>query len=300
MGHHQSIKRRDPYFEGWYFKHQSRSGKALALIPAYHVDGAGRSSASLQIIAEGGSWWLEYPEPQFQMGQNPFWVQIGGSRFGEQGMQADICQEGISLQGWLRYGPFMRIRSDIMGPFRFMAGMQCAHGVVSMGHRLEGRLNLNGEVLDFTDGVGYIETDRGRSFPDVYLWTQCHWPEGGGLMLAVASIPLPVGSFTGCISAIFHHGREYCLATYRGARIEGWSASGAVIRQGGYRLSVELLEERRQPLCAPVDGGMERFIHESLCATVRYCFWKGERVLFQHTDRLASFEYSDRRSSGLC
>ena len=67
-----------------------------------------------------------------------------------------------------------------------------------------------------------------------------------------------------------------------------------MIRQGGYRLSVELQEERRQPLRAPVDGGMERFIHESLCAKVRYTFQCGDRLLFQHIDPRASFEYSSK------
>ena len=128
--------------------------------------------------------------------------------------------------------------------------MQCAHGVVSMRHSLSGALELNGETLDFSDGTGYIETDRGRSFPTKYLWTQCAWDgaENSSLMLAVATIPLPVGGFTGCICSVFHGGREYRLATYRGARIEAWSSSAAVIRQGKYRLEAALLNERRQAL----------------------------------------------------
>ena len=111
-------------------------------------------------------------------------------------------------------------------------------------------------------------------------------------MLAIATIPLPVGGFTGCICSILHRGREYRLATYRGTRIETWSSAGAVIRQGKYRLEVELLSERRQPLRAPVEGRMERTIHESLCAPTRYSFWHGETLLIRHTDPSASFEYS--------
>lgn len=111
-------------------------------------------------------------------------------------------------------------------------------------------------------------------------------------MLAVATIPLPVVSFTGCICSVLYKGREYRLATYRGARIEEWSPSGATIRQGKYRLKVELLEPRAQPLRAPAEGRMERTIHESLCAPTRYSFWHGETLLFRHTDPSASFEYS--------
>ena len=294
MGFFRGTNRTGPYFEGWYFKHQNPQGQTLALIPAFHIDRDGRRTASLQVISKDQAWWLEYPEAQLQVSRQPFQVQIGTSSFGGQGIDLHIQQDNLSLCGSLRYGPFTALRSDIMGPFRFFAGMQCAHGVISMGHSLEGALELNGECLDFSGGTGYIETDRGRSFPSKYLWTQCVWggPERGSLMLAIAAIPLPVGGFTGCICSVLDHGQEYRLATYRGAKIEKWSPSGAVIRQGKYRLEVELLNERRQALRAPVEGRMERTIHESLCAEVRYRFWHRDNLLFQHTDPNASFEYS--------
>ena len=288
--------RTGPYFEGWYLKHQNRRGQSLALIPAFHIDGTGRRGASVQVISEQGSWWLEYPDGPFQASRDSFQVQIGQSRFGSRGISLHIEKSGLSLHGMLRYGPFTPLQSDIMGPFRLFAGMQCSHGVISMGHSLRGTLCLNGEQIDFTEGTGYIETDRGRSFPSAYLWTQCAWdgPESGSLMLAAATIPLPVGGFTGCICAVLHRGREYRLATYRGARIEKWSPSEAVIRQGKYRLSAELLKARGQPLRAPAEGNMECAIHESLCADVRYRFWRGDSLLFQRTSRYASFEYSNR------
>ena len=294
MGFFRDTNRTGPYFEGWYFKQQNPQGQTLALIPAFHIDRDGRRTASLQVISKDQAWWLEYPEAQLQVSRQPFQVQIGQSSFGSQGIDLHIQQDNLSLCGSLRYGPFTALRSDIMGPFRFFAGMQCSHGVISMGHSLSGTLELNGERLDFSDGIGYIETDRGRSFPSKYLWTQCVWdgPERGSLMLAIATIPLPVGGFTGCICSILYRGREYRLATYRGVKIKAWSSAGAVIRQGKYRLEVELLNEQRQALHAPVEGRMERTIHESLCAEVRYLFLHGDHLLFQHTDSNAGFEYS--------
>ncbi|WP_300347339.1 tocopherol cyclase family protein [uncultured Oscillibacter sp.] len=290
----RGTNRTGPYFEGWYFKHQNPQGQTLALIPAFHIDRDGRRTASLQVISKDQAWWLEYPEAQLKISRQPFQVQIGQSSFGRQGIDLHIQQDNLSLYSSLRYSPLTALRSDIMGPFRFFAGMQCTHGVISMGHSLSGALELNGEHLDFSDGIGYIETDRGRSFPDKYLWTQCVWdgPERGSLMLAIATIPLPVGGFTGCICSVFYGDKEYRLATYRGARIAKWFPSGAVVRQGKYHLEVELLNEQRQALRAPVEGRMERTIHESLCAEVRYRFWHGDHLLFQHTDSNVSFEYS--------
>lgn len=283
-----------PYFEGWYWKLQDPRGEALALIPAFHIDSEGHRSASLQVISKERAWWLEYPVSQLQVSHQPLRIQIGQSRFDSQGVALHIRQEGLSLHGSVCCGPFTALQSDIMGPFRFFRDMQCSHGIVSMGHTLKGALELNGEHLDFSNGIGYIETDRGHSFPNRYLWTQCLWNgvDQGSLMLAIATIPLPVGGFTGCICSVLYQGHEYRLATYRGAKIEKWTSSTAVIHQGRYRLEAQLLSERRQPLRAPVEGRMARTIHESLCAVVCYRFWRGNDLLFQHTDPNASFEYS--------
>ena len=285
--------RRGPYFEGWYLKHQTRDGAALALIPAYHIDGGGRRSASLQVIAEGESWWLEYPA--FHADEQSFCVQVGHSLFTSRETRLHVEREGLSLHGTVCYGPFASLKSDIMGPFRFLPFMECAHGLISMGHPLEGSLTLNGKTLDFSGGTGYIETDRGRSFPSAYLWTQCVWREQrfASLVLSIAAIPMAGVRFTGCICAVCYGGREYRLATYRGARVEQWCGTGAVIRQGRYRLTAELLKGEGCPLHAPVMGVMGRTVRESLRSTVRYRFWDGETLLFEHVDRCAGFEYAE-------
>ena len=285
------VNQQGPYFEGWYFKCQSQSGEAIALIPALHINNAGQESASLQIIAESGTWWLEYPVADFCAWPDRLRIQIGTNVFSDAGLSLDIKRSNISLCGRLDFGPFLPLSSDIMGPFRFFAGMECSHGVISMMHSNQGQLILNGAVLDFNGGMGYAETDRGRSFPSAYLWTQCSWLSGS-LMLSVASIPLAKINFTGCICAIVYRSKQDRIATYRGAKVESWSKHGAVIRQGKYRLEVTLLEQQAQPLRAPTDGAMNRTIHESLCAKLRYRFWISGKLIFDHTDCRASFEYS--------
>lgn len=288
------------YFEGWYFKCQAKDGKTIALIPAVHKSGSGKGSASLQMISEFGTWWLEYSEADFHAERKPLSVSVGPNTFGEEGISLQVECSGLSLNGNLRHGPLTPLQSDIMGPFRFLSGLECTHGIVSMGHRLSGKLTLNGEVLDFCGGLGYIETDRGRSFPDRYLWTQCSWvtPEISGLMLAVATIPIgKYIHFTGIICSVNYNKREYRLATYKGARIKAWSEHGAEIVQGKYRLLAEVLEKRGQPLRAPVEGTMGRIIHESLCSKVRYRFWEKGQLIFDHTDDWASFEYADKMNA---
>ena len=280
-----------PYFEGWYFKCQTRDGHSLALIPAIHIREDGQKSASIQVITEAQVWWLEYPASSFAASGNLLQVKIDGNCFSEEGLLLDVEREGLSLHGKVSFGPFRPLKSDIMGPFRWLANMECAHSVISMGHSLQGRLALNGHVWDLNGGTGYVEADRGRSFPADYLWTQCIW-ENCSLMLSIATIPLGKLGFQGCICAIVLNGQEYRIATYRGAKIQNWSAQLAILRQGRYRLEVQLLEQKAQPLRAPSDGNMNRTVHESMNAKVRYRFWRNEELLVDHTAAQASYEYA--------
>lgn len=285
-------KKSGPYFEGWYFKCQAQDGRTLALIPAMHIGEDQKKNVSLQVITEAASWWLEYPVSSFAASQDALNIRIGGNIFSEDGLLLDIEQEGLSLRGRVSFGPLHSLRSDIMGPFRWLSNMECTHCVISMGHSLQGQMELNGCVLDLSGGTGYIEADRGRSFPSAYLWTQCLW-EGCSLMLSIAVIPLGKLHFTGCICAIVVNGQEYRIATYRGVRIQSWSSKGAVLIQGKYRLEVQLFNQKVQPLRAPADGNMSRTIRESLCAKVRYRFWRDGELLIDHTDTHAGFEYAN-------
>ena len=279
-----------PYFEGWYFKCQTRGGRSLGLIPAFHISEKGEQSASIQVVTDKQAWYLDYPVSAFTASQDSLRIVIGENCFSDAGLHLYVDQEGLSLHGKVEFGPLQTLRSDIMGPFRWLANMECVHSVISMRHTLRGQLKLNGGILDFNGGIGYIESDRGRSFPTSYLWTQCLW-DNCSLMLSIATIPLGKLHFTGCICAIGLAGQEYRFATYRGVRILNWSSKGASLRQGKHRLEVELLEQKAQPLRAPSDGNMSRTIHESLCARVRYRFWQSNELLFDHTDDCASFEW---------
>lgn len=282
-----------PYFEGWYFKCQTRDGQALALIPAFHISENGEQSASIQVVTDKQAWYLDYPASAFAASQDSLRIVIGENHFSDTGLYLDVERDGLSLHGTVKFGSFQMLKSDIMGPFRWLANMECAHSVISMRHTLRSQLEINNDVLDLNGGIGYIEADRGKSFPTTYLWTQCLW-DNCSLMLSIATIPMGKLHFTGCICAIILDGKEHRLATYRGVRILNWSSKGASLRQGKYRLEVELLEQRAQPLRAPSDGNMSRTIHESLCTRVRYRFWQSNELLFDHTDDCASFEYASK------
>lgn len=275
-------------FCGWYYKCQTNE-HAAALIPAVHTGGDGRS-CSLQLICDGENWNISLPGRQLRMSRSRPWALLDGSSFQGDGIRLSLHTDALSAEGALRFGPPSPIRYDIMGPFRYVPFMECRHSVYSMQHRVDGRLSINGRDYCFDGGTGYIEGDRGRSFPRHYLWTQCCF-EAGSLMLAAAEIPLGPIRFTGIIGVIQAQGEEYRLATYLGARAEEIGGGRIQVRQGDMVLTAALLEQSACRLQAPETGAMTRTIRENVSCRARYCLKKGGRTLLELDTPSASFEY---------
>ena len=219
---------------------------------------------------------------------------LGKSIFREDGLLLSIHDGGVDARGELRLEGFTPLRYDIMGPFRYVPFLECRHGVFSMRHRVSGHLRVNGTEYRFENDNGYIEGDRGRSFPRQYAWTQC-FVEGGSLMLSVAEIPFGPVRFTGIIGAVCLHGHEYRVATYLGARLMKCSGGELVIRQGEMTLTAALLDKNASELRAPENGAMTRLIRENAACRARYELTKGSRKLLSAEVKNASFEYEYSR-----
>ena len=296
MTYYHGTKKDSAYFEGWYLKHQ-QGNDTIALIPAVHMDGKGDTSASIQVVTQQGAHAFRFPLSAFSAQENTFDVSIGNNHFTHEGLSLNLSGPSLTVTGSLQYGPLCPLSWDIMGPFALLPFLQCNHGVISMGHAVRGKLLINGKPMAFTRGVGYIETDWGRSFPREYLWTQCsHFPfRRTGLMASIAHIPMLGTSFTGCIASVFLMGREYRLASYLGAHILYWGPNGFHIRQGKYQLMGSVLSQRPHRLSAPQMGVMSRTVYESPACTVRYRFYREDIPLLDFTSPHASFEYAPPR-----
>lgn len=277
------------YFFGRYFK-CCKNDRTIAFIPAYHRSGGIRTS-SLQIVTDRAAFFLEYPYSEYENCKDGFGVRIGASRFSKDGITVRAEDDGHLCEADLRFGPFTGIKGDIMGPFRFLPFMQCRHSVYSMSHTVSGRVVLDGEKIDFDGGRGYIEGDRGRSFPERYVWTHAFSPDGASVMLSVATIPVGPVSFTGVIASVLHGGKEYRIATYKGAEAVRIANGEAVVRQKDLILSARLIRKNPYPLFAPVGGKMERTIRESASCLARYELKEGGKTVLAFETPRASFEY---------
>ncbi len=297
MNNFSGFQKKNSYFEGWYLKHQSKD-LSIALIPAFHIDEKGNKTASIQVITNSGSYHFPFTKKHFFASKKHFYVKIDNNVFSDKGISINLKNEMIEISGTIRYSPFTQLQTDIMGPFHYIPFMQCNHGILSMLHRLSGSFIINGDVYDFSNGVGYIEKDYGSSFPEYYTWTHCgDWTgkQDCSLTAAAAHIPFGLLTFTGCICAIWHHGREYRLATYLGARIVKNTPYELMIKQGRYKLRIIRLDTNKinkndRNLYAPEKGSMHRIIKENIACRVRYRFTKSQKVVFDFTSSQASFE----------
>jgi len=276
------------YFFGRYFKCCGKDG-TLALIPAFHRTG-GVTTASVQLITDDGAWIVPFDAAQYVDGADGFEVSIGDSSFRKDGISLSLAGENFSAHGNLKFGPFNALKGDIMGPFRFVPFMECRHSVYSVRHELSGSITVNGKEFNFDGGTGYIEGDRGSSFPKVYAWTQTLF-SGGSLMLSVASIPYGPIHFTGVIGFVWLDGKEYRIATYKGAKAISIKDGTVKVRQGKLEFTASLVEKHAHPLFAPTSGAMVRTIKESASCRAKYALAIDGKTILDIDTPDASFEY---------
>lgn len=278
------------YFEGWYLKHQGKDG-TLAVIPAWHVDKNGQPFASVQVVTEQETELIHYPIEEFHISRRPFSLRIGENRFYEIGCTIDFSGRKLKVKGTLKYGALLSPAHDVMGPFRFLPFLQCRHQIFSLMHRVDGKLLINERPYVIRNGFGYIEGDKGHSFPERYIWTQCTG-KNFTIMLAAADVPVFGRGFTGCTGVLFYKGKEYRIATYLGGKVIYADSDYVVVEQRGYLLEAHRLcgEMEGLPLYAPEAGDMERVVRESPSCMVKYKLSKGGKKLFSFIARKASFE----------
>lgn len=274
------------YFKGWYFK-CSNKNQTIAMIPAFHWNN-GQKTVSLQIITDEKAYCIPFSNLTYH--NKPLYIQIGNSVFSEKGMKLNIKTDQLTVQGFLKFSKIFPIQYDIMGPFKFVPFMQCSHSVYSMKHQVHGQITVNGQIISFQNGIGYIEGDCGTSFPKRYIWTQCHF-QNNSIMLSVADIPMFGFHFTGIIGIVLLNGKEYRIATYLGAKVKYIGKNIVTVQQGYFQLTVKLLKNNAHPLFAPINGLMCRTIHESASCKAYYRFSYKDQIICEFTSDRASFEF---------
>ena len=301
-----NLKNRN-YFEGWYFKLVDIEEKNVyAVIPGISLLDK-NSSAFIQVLngRTAESHYIEYPVSDFRAEKDYFEVWIGENRFSLDGLKLDIESEGISVEGSVDYINPVRWKSSILQPgimgwYSYVPFMECYHGLVSMNHGLEGALNINSDLLEFTGGKGYSEKDWGKSFPEAHIWVQSNHFDAPNVsfMLSVGKIPWLGSSFTGFLGVLWRNGELLNMSTYTGARIKRLEKSDRVqimIESKEHTLDVSVYRGQSGELKSPRLGDMRGRISESIDSTVNLRLFDNRlrEIIFEDTGRCAGFEVND-------
>lgn len=288
------------YFEGWYFKVVDPRGKtSLAFIPGISMDKQGNKSAFVQVLdgLRAKSHFFDFPADSFLPDGERFYVRVGGNEFSDKGMKLDLP----GFRGELKFGdtvpwPANNYGPGVMGWYSFVPFMQCYHGVVSMDHRLEGSLEVEGSEIGFTGGQGYIEKDWGRSFPRAWIWMQTnHFEEqpGTSIMFSIAHIPWLNGAFIGFLGGFLYRGKVYDFTTYNKSAIHIEMIDHGVritLKRKMHALRIEAHQAPGAELKSPLSGGMLGKVNESMKARVHITFSRDGEVLFDGTGTHAGME----------
>ena len=276
-----------PFFEGWYFKLvSSDGGHRMSVIPGiYRGKDHSDSHAFVQVIdgVDGSSHYVPFPISAFTHIPKEMDVSIAANRFTRNGIELDLHDGNFSLRGKIRFSelsqwPVTFSSPGVMGWYAWVPGMECYHGIVSMDHRVDGKLNLNNRSLDFTAGRGYMEKDWGRAMPSAWVWMQSNhfMRPRTSLTFSIAHIPWGRRSFVGFLGGFLLDGKLYRFATYTGARVGNFNFSDASInlsiRDRTKILEITAHRARGFNLQAPTTIQMDRRIMETLSAEVEVVF----------------------------
>lgn len=289
-----------PFFEGWYFKHQIEN-EVYAFIPGYSIAENGEKQPFIQVISHDQSDIFFFDSNQLIVKQDHLFIKIGENIFSEKGLSLSLNSPNLSITGTIEYGDFTPLRRtsyapSIMGPFSYLSFMECYHGILSMKHTLKGNLIWNDQLIDFTQGIGYLEKDWGRSFPATYLWAQCNQFEAidAQFFFSAAEIPFLGSRFLGIIAVIQINGEEYRFGTYYGAKILAISKEEnylvITLKQQQLELTINVLQDGGHPLMAPHKGLMNRIIREKASTEITVTLQKKNEIIFKQKGNAAGFE----------
>ncbi len=269
-----------PFFEGWYYKLVSADEtRRYAVIPGVILGEKGHAFVQVLNGSTGESAYQAFPLESFSSSQETFEVRIGPNQFNRESICLQIELDSGSILGELRFKDLhpwpVSLRSPgIMGWYAWVPYMECYHGVVSLDHRIEGRLEIDGERVDFDQGNGYIEKDWGKSFPSGYVWFQSNHFEKPGTCItgSVAIIPWLKSSFRGFIVGLWHANRLYRFATYTGAKLEKLEIDDEgihwVLQDRAYRLEIRAERAHGGLILGPTRMEMGKRINETMQSSI--------------------------------
>ena len=301
----QGDKKKNNYFEGWYYKLVTKDQKvSVAFIPGISINQKD-SHTFIQVFISTDdklkTHYFKFDSSDFIYSHHQFQVQISSNLFTLNELNVNLISEGQSINGVIYLNNHIGLNKNlyqpnIMGPFAYVPFMECNHGVISMTSALKGKLNINGEIIDFDEGKAYIEKDWGKSFPKAYIWLQSnHFKnEKTAFMFSYATIPFMGLSFKGLIVNLIYNHKEYRFATYNHSKVIDKDIDKNemkfLLKKGHYQLEVYAKKEHDVELKSPSLGLMNQTIKEGLSGIIKLKLYDKNILIYEDEGKNAGIE----------
>lgn len=256
-------KKNKSYFEGWYIRVHT-SNKDFALI--FGISLAENKRAFIQYLDTEHSKIYDFPWEEFSFHIDPFQIRISSNLLSLHQLELHLPEietklhfEHLTPLEISRYSP------GIMGPFSYFP-MECVHSIISLHHHVNGYIKQKDQYQEI-NGIGYIEKDRGTSFPSKYLWFQSNQnDESDCFFFSYAHIPFGLFSFQGCICVLMLE-KQYRFATYLGCKVKVYkNEKKIVVKQYPYTLTILFSYPKGYVLSSSKLGMMCGTVNETLQA----------------------------------
>ena len=239
---------------------------------------------------------MNYSIEEFKFSDNPFCVKIGKNLFSKTNLHIDIDdrKQNLKINGDIKYTNSKNIKTNlfnpnIMGPFSYIPFMECNHAILCMKNKTYGKININGNKINFDEGIGYIEKDWGCSFPKNYIWCQANNFKNSkaSFMLSIADIPFKAFNFRGVICDLIIEDNEYRFTTYNNSKIIKYNVNdkylNIALKKGEYNINIKSKYDKGLNLKAPVKGKMDKYIFENINSKIDITLKKDSQIIFEDT-----------------
>lgn len=281
--YHGKYKKKN-FFEGWYFKIADKNNEnRFAFIPGISKGSLHKHNHSfIQVLDDKKCTYsyFKYNEGSFNYNNDTFKISIGKSDFTLDYIKLDISCENKSLKGSLKFNnnlkwPDSTINPGSMGFYNYLWFMECYAQVCILDGDIEGSLDINGKLIDFTYGKVYIEKNWGSSFPKSWVWIQSNsfTDKRATVTCSLATIPFPIKDFRGFLIGVTVDNKFYSFTTINRSKLTLNQLNNDVeiiVTNKNLKLTLKTFSYKdKYMLCkGPVNGKMIPLVNETLSGKV--------------------------------
>lgn len=293
------------YSESWYFKHVDKTGKnAIAIIPGIFIGETPLYSHAFIQFIEGKTDKINYYKfnfDTFKYSEKTFEVSIGNNFFSKTHIELDLKN---ILQGELKFKnpicyPKNFLNPNIISPFTLLGITKSSNEILNLHHDIEGGIYINNTFVNFDNGNGYIEKNRGKSLPAPRIWIQSNnfnIPETS-FMLSIYKSHWIGGDYMGFQCFLRTNNKYYLFASFTEAKIVRLQNENSylsiVIQDNNYLLHIQAINSKSNILKMPHSDSLNNVVLESITGVVDLELYnKSKKLIYKGTGSNTSMEIS--------